>query len=567
MSYLLETLGRGLLGRVRDAFATQLPGVQDSESIAELSRRHVQCPTSLDLTVRLGAALLSEGQIGRARELFELARRRCPQAVLPRLGMACVFDELGWPENTLGELERVQEIDGRDPAVAFVIGLCHERLGRSGEARSAYRTSVELCPRLRNGYERLAAMALREGRLEDALGWQKRLGELEPGDRDVLLSLGALHMAAGDAAEAVDCFQRALLIEPECLEEAESLPGPTEDERQLAKAIEQVRQNLESYPGLSELHVQLGDLLVKAGADEEALRHYRTATELTPGFFEATVKLGVQHLRQGRYLEAARTFHRAAGLSDRLVLAFVGLGLAQRACGREHESAATFDLACGLEPNSTLLLSESTRLVMRAGAGWAESAACPPGPGGGPSESADAADGDALLLEALRRCRALLEQRPLDAELWGCSGVLERQLGKIEQATAALRRAVAIYPSSGEFRVKLALCLRAAGREAEALSQMRTAFVLSPRDAELHYDLALLFTQPGCFDLAVERFESSGGDDPAMRSFRPNLALALANLGLVDRCAGCWAWLCGPPGPIDQAERGAARSDGRRLTS
>jgi superkiller protein 3 len=566
MSYLLETLGRGLLGRLRDAFPTQLPEAQEGKDVAELSRRHAQCPTSLDLTVRLGAALLWAGQLGRARELFELARRRYPRAIQPRLGMACVFDELGWPENALSELEQVRQIDGRDPAVAFAIGLCHERLGRRGEARTAYRTSLKLCPRLRNGYERLTAMALCEGRLEDALGWQERLVELEPDDREALLSLGALQLVAGCAAEAVAPFQRALLVEPECLEEAVCPSGPIENEQQLAEAIERVRRSLESYPGLSELHVQLGDLLVKAGEDEEALRHYRTATELAPGFFEAAVKLGAQHLRQGRYLEAAHTFHRAAGLNDRLVLAFVGLGLAQQACGREHESAATFDLACGLEPNSALLLCEGTRLMMRAGCGQSGGAARSFSTARRAADSPGDGGGDEPLLEALRRCQMALEQRPHEAELWWRCGVLLRQVGKIEQAISAMRRAVAIYPPYRDGRLKLALYLRAAGRGAEALSQMQAAFALSARDAELHYDLALLFTQPARFDLAVDRFESGREDEPAMRSFRPNLALALANLGLVDRTPGGRSGLWEPFEPICEPEQGATGSGGRRST-
>lgn len=563
MSYLLETLGRGLLDRLLDAFRPQLQEAEDADGIEELSRRHAQCPGSLDLTVRLGSALLSEGQIGRARELFDLARRRHPQSVRPHLGMACVFEELGWLENALGELERAREIDGRDPAVVFAIGLCHERLGRRGEARAAYRSSIDLCPRLRNGHERLAAVALRDGRMEDAIHWQERLARLEPGDRDVLLALGSLQLAAGQAAEAVGQFQRALLIEPECLEETVCPIGPIEDEQQLAQAIGRVRQCIESYPGLSELHVQLGDLLVKAGMDDDALRHYRKATELAPTFFEATVKLGAQHLRQGRYVEAAQTFRRAAELSDRLVLAFVGLGLAQRACGRQREAEATFELASGLEPNGTLLVCESTRLAMRTGGSQYPGVTRPPPAGRGQADPASDLDGDDPLAEALRRCQALLEQRPQDAELWYCRGVLLRQTGKLEPARAALRRAIGLHPPYVKPRVRLALALRQAGREEEALAEMWAAYTLSPREVELHYDLALLFTQPGRFDLAVERFESCGGDDPAMRSFRSNLTLALANLGLVDGATTAWRSLCELPEPLELPARGAAEPDGR----
>ena len=57
MSYLLESLGRGLITRLRDVFESQL---LVSESRQVLADRAEQCPTSLDAQTQLGCAALAD---------------------------------------------------------------------------------------------------------------------------------------------------------------------------------------------------------------------------------------------------------------------------------------------------------------------------------------------------------------------------------------------------------------------------------------------------------------------------------------------------------------------------
>lgn len=538
MSYLLEALGRGLLNDLRTAFENQWSGLPADEC-ETLKRRCAQSPRSADLALRLGRACLSEGRTSEAQEAFEKARNLEPTAAKPLIGLACVADLQGQLDRALKYLNAAQGRDPGDPAIAFSIGFCLERRDRTEEAKTAYRRALELCPELRNALERLAAISIRDGDWDTAIAQYETLVDREPGDLDALLTLGNLYLQAERPADAIDQYQQALFIEPQSedtLADAELLS----DEGRLGEAILTLERLVRKYPGIAPFHVQLGDLYVKAGCDNQAIEQYQTALETQPNFLEATVKLGTQHMRQGRFVDAALTFNRAVELNDRLMTAFVGLGVAQHACGRRHECLATFDLAASLEPSTTLLFSETTRLQLqseqRVGAF-----------SGGDGEDGGADDGpdhDELISEAIRRHQDALVQTPTHADLHYRHGLLLRQVGRHDDAIEAFHQAVRINPHYSKAQVKLAICLKECGRTDEAIDAFQQALRLDDRYVDVHYQLGLLFAQRNQFELAVEQFEQAVAGNEQNIAFRANLALALQNIGLVDRAAATWRSIC-----------------------
>lgn len=534
MSYLLETLGRGLLSDLRTAFDSQLPDPQ-RDDLQTLRARFGESPTSFDLAMRVGAASLHEMRLSEARAAFESARHIDPVSGKPLLGLACVCDELGQLDRALRYLNAAQARDASDPAIAFGIAFCHERLGYTTEAKASYRRAIELCPQLRNAYERLAAIAVRDGDWAAALEQYEQLVEMEPGDLDALLTLGNLYLLAQRPLDAIDQYQNALLIEPEnSMEPAETAEALARD-GSLSEAIHSMQRLVEKYPEIAPFHVQLADLYVKAGDDSRALAEYNTALATQPNFLEATIKLGTQHMRQGRYADASLSFNHAAELNDRLITAFAGLGVAQHDCGRERESLATFDLAVSLEPSSTLLFSEATRLQFESRQARPDDARDP-----GDDAPSERADYDLVIHEALRRHQQALATSPNHADLHYRYGLLLRQVGRYNEAVQALRNAVAINPTYSKALIKLAICLKECGETDEAIETFQRALAVDRRYVDVHYQLGLLFAQRNQFDLAAEEFEQALAGSANNPSFRANLALALQNIGMVDKAAATW---------------------------
>ena len=536
MSYLLEALGRGLLADLRAAFEKQLPALPEDD-LESLRTRFAASPMSLDLALRLGMAYLREARLNEARQTFEAARAIAPASVQPRLALACVHDELGQLDCCLEHLQEAERLDARDPAIAFGIGFCHERLGHAREAREAYRRAIERCPQLRNAYERLAAIALRGGLWDEAIGQYERLAEMEPDDLDVLLTLGNLCLQAHRPAEAIEQYQQALLIEPEAHDGPLATAENLAEEGRLEEAVHTLEKLVHKYPGMAPFHVRLGDLYVKMGDDARATDAYRVALSTQPSFLEATVKLGTQHMRQGRFVDAAVTFNRAIELNDRLITAFVGLGVAQHDSGHLHESLATFDLAASLEPSTTLLFSETTRLHLK-------SEQPPPAGDTGENEPVEFPDADVLLAEALRRHEQALQSSPNHADLHYRYGLLLRQVGRQEEAMRAFRNAVAVNPNYCKALVKLAIGLKEAGELDEAIATFQRALCLNDKFVDVHYQLGLLFAQRNQFDLAVEQFEQAAAEHGQNPSFRANVALALQSIGMLDRATATWRAVC-----------------------
>lgn len=528
MSYLLETLGRGLLPDLRAAFDSQIPGAEQDDP-DRLRTRAAEAPTSYDLALRAGAACLRQVRLREAVESFQAAERLAPAAAAPWLGLACAADALGQLNEALHCLEQAAQRDTRDPAIAFAIGFCHERASTPEAATAAYQAALERCPELRNAYERLAAMAVRTGDLDAAIQHYEQLAKLDPGDLDVLLTLGNLYLAAQRPVEAIAQYQRALLVEPDAQDGSLASADRLADEGRLQEAIESLERLVRKYPGMAPFYVRLGDLYARAGDDPRAMSAYGQALETQPTFLEATVKLGTQHMRQARYAEAALTFNHAVELNDRLMTAFVGLGMAQHAAGREQECLATLDLAASLEPSSTLLFSETTRLQLKAA---------------GPAEDPAEPNGEDELADILRRHQQAALSQPQHADVHYRYGLLLRQLGRSHEAIAAFRRAIALNPNYAKALVKLGICLQESGDRKDALAAFSGALQLDPRAVDTHYRLGLLFAQRNQFDLAFEQFEETHTNGMSPAAFRAHVALALQNIGMIDRAAATWRAIC-----------------------
>ncbi|MCG3125740.1 MAG: Beta-barrel assembly-enhancing protease [Phycisphaerae bacterium] len=537
MSALLEVLGAGLLGQLLAAFENQLPGRLD-DSADELRQRRSQSPKSIDLALRHGVACLRSLALREARAAFHDALRLSASPLQPAIGLACTHDEMGQLDESLRYLFMARDVDPNDPAVLFAIAFCHERRGQTAGAVDYYQRAIAACPRLRNAFERLAAIALRQRDVAEAVRCYECLAEFEPDDVTIMLALGSLYLQAGRSLDAIDQFERAVLIEPQTTGEPIEDAAALEASGDLVAAIEKLSAVVEKYPGIADFHVHLGDLLAKAGSDAEAVSQYEAAMELQPGYLEATIKLGTQHLRARRFVEAARTFNSAVELNDRVILAYVGLGVAQHAAGRIQESDATFNLAMSLEPNSTLLLAEAARLQLRAEFEARARLALAPRP------TSVNTPRDDLLSMQIRRHRQGLELSPNQADLHYRHGVLLRQTGHADGAARALRQALAINPCYGKALIKLGICLREAGQDAEALTMFARALTLRPESLDVHYELGLLFAQRNQFDLTVEVLESRLADGGQSVALRPNVALALQNLGMLDRAAASWRSIC-----------------------
>ena len=543
MSYLLEVFGRGLIAHMANAFSAML-GAGADETIEELERAAELEPDDLSLQIRTGGRYLRDEEPVAARQVFLDVLAKDKNNLSARLGLACAFDELNQIDVALEQMRIAQKIDPTDPAILFCLGYCHERSGNEEQAMAYYQDSLSVCPTLRNAYERLAAIHLKNGRIDVAIHQYAKLCELDPQQTDLHLTLANLMLRSGDYSGAIQRYEHALTLEPDNWSAHNDIATAYEESGLIREAIEHLHKMIENEADFADTRLRLGDLYARLGDDAASTAQYHRALEINPDYLEANVKLGTQHLRAGRHEEAARSFSSALEINDRLLSAYIGIGVAQHAQGRTDEALASFDMARNVEPNSSLLFSEVARMQLKASASaeadkflTVES-----------NEDQDPDDGPVhapdLISRQIQRLHDTLARHPHHADLHYRLGLLLRNRGQIEDALHAFQKAVDINPCYMKALIKLGLAMKEMDKTEAAIEIFKKAVAMEPDFADIHYQLGLLFAQRHQFELAVEHFENAAEANPQNISFQANLALALQNMGLVDRANANWQVVC-----------------------
>jgi len=544
VSYLLELLGRGLDFDLADLLDGYLwpPRLQGAATRRESCS---QSPSSPEGHFQLGLSSLRSGHSADAAEQLAQACRQSPNHLPSRVALARAHYEAGQTRAALAQLKIAVEIQPTEALIHFAVGLVLEKLSRPADAARAYRLAVEYDPSLDLARERLAAVDLLGGDLEDAIAQYHALRQSAGGDGWTASVLGHLYFLEGQYDQAVYEFQSAIAIEPENWALADDEVEVLVDEGQTVRAIDRLHELIEQQGPFADLYVRLADVYGMTGDDEAAEKHYLKALEIQPTYLEANIKLGTHHLVFGRWEEAAEAFCRASELSDKVLVNYVGLAVARSAAGEDAAAEEALDLAAAVEPNGTLLLSEMARLQLKAALAERFTSAL---------EAADMSrlaclglDDDDLLQRQISRHGELVGRHGPDAALRFRYGVLLRASGKNEHAIEQFGKAVEICPTHVRAIVRLGIIQRDHGLAEQALCTFRRALDISPEQIAIHYRIGLLYTDRRQLNREIERLCGAGGPHPCRRGgcqgqeqVRAELALSLQNMGLMDLAAATW---------------------------
>lgn len=142
--------------------------------------------------------------------------------------------------------------------------------------------------------------------------------------RSYHLKSGVFHFYRGEHRPAADFLTRALNEEGSELSPADRraalyylvqtrIEAATKHESagEMERAISEYRSALEVMPRYPDVHVRLGDALVRTQQTAEAIEHYRKALEINPLFVQAHIHLGLAFLDESRFDSAKEAFRQA----------------------------------------------------------------------------------------------------------------------------------------------------------------------------------------------------------------------------------------------------------------
>lgn len=391
--------------------------------------------------------------------------------------------------------QRLVSAPSSDTEAYMDYSRARELLRRSDRAQNVER-AIAL---LRRSLERDRSFALAHAALGDAY-WLQYRATLDPG-------------WAERAAAAVG---EAVRLAPDDPEVRVSLARIYAGTGRGEEALAQLEMALDRRPGSDDAWREYGRLLAEQGHPERALAALDKAIEIRPRYWENHYRAGGLYWRSGRYPQAAAAYERAAELEPDNSRVLENLGAAWQAAGDESRAIDNYQRALALDPeaigaatNIGVMHYHALRFTEAAAAFERAVAIAPRNPllhrnlgdayrrGGGDEKARGA------FAACITAAEELVRTNPEDAASLALQALCEAKLERHEEAARHVRAAIEVKPREPQVRFRAAVVHALAGRQDEAIDEIRRALALgfSPELIRDDDDLASLRQEPAFVEL------------------------------------------------------------------
>lgn len=213
------------------------------------------------------------------------------------------------------------------------------------------------------------------GRLEQAESLCREVLADDGDEAEAWFTLGWINRRRKQVAEAIDCFQKAVLVQRNDARFFNALGAALSAAGRFADAASSYRRALELQPAYAEAHGNLARALWLMGDSAGADEAYQASIRLAPALAEAQSNYGNFLRRTGKLTEAIAAHQKAISLKPSVPEFHLSLGLDQLAQHRIEDAAASFARALKLNPDyatACAYLGHASQLLKR----WEFALAC-----------------------------------------------------------------------------------------------------------------------------------------------------------------------------------------------
>ena len=353
----------------------------------------------------------------------------------------------------------------------------------------------------------------------------------------------------GQFRGAIECYERAIAIDPNNSIAYSNLGVIKQQQGELVEAIANYRQALAIEPNLAEVLSNLGSALADAGETTEAIAAYDRALILNPNCAEALINLGLAREVQGELAEAINCYQQAIQLNPNSAEAYLNLGIALEKQGDKEgearefyaEAIANYQRAIAIHPNYFEALHNLAYASIRQGniadaiAYYERSTALQPSLAETLINLGNSLQQQGKLDEALAVCQQAIQKLPSNAQAHCNLGIVFHKQGKIANAIACYQQALSLKPDFAEALNNLGKAFEEEGKMADAIDCYNRAIDLQPNNINSFNGLGNILQQQGKIADAVACYSQGVDYNVTHPEAHLNLALALLLVGDFER--------------------------------
>jgi tetratricopeptide (TPR) repeat protein len=395
-------------------------------------------------------------------------------------------------------------------------GLTHHRAGRLAEASACYAVILRLQPAHADALHLSGLIARQQG---DLAASERLIAQAIQCRSSVAVfhyNLGYTRELLGKQSEAVECYRRAISLDPQNLAALQRFTGAIGARADLSEAIALYQALLSHAPGLAEAHYDLGRLYHRRNDLSNAIGSYQRAIALQPGTFEFHFNLASALTQSGQFADAAASYRQAILIQPEDAEAHYSLGVVLQKMGDVTLAAQAYARALKIKPEFPNALSNLGFLCaqmddLQTGEGLLRRAvALDPGNVNAHCNLANLLAQRGNTADALETCRAALALDPNHAPTLCNCGALSIDVGDPQAAEELLRRSIALDPGNVSAHCNLASALAKQGKNEGALESSCHALAIDPKHALTLCNLGALLDTMGnaagaiqCYQLAL----------------------------------------------------------------
>jgi len=305
---------------------------------------------SVDQALRKAKSYLKKNETAEAKKLYLLILQTFPQNSRAQQGLANLNKHIKTPP---------QEI------ISQLVNLY-----KQGQFLSAVKQAQSITyqyPEAFMVWNILGASNAEIGMLDEAIDAYNKAILLKPDYAKTYNNMGIALRKQGNLNEAIEVYKKAISLKPDYVHAYYNMGIILKDQNKLAEAVNSYKKALYLKPDYAEAYNGMGMAFREQGQLDQALEVYKKAVSLKPDYVEAINNMGNVFIDQGKLDKAVDAYNKSILLDPDYSNTYNNKALALRDQGKSDEAINAHKMSLSLNPDSAEMHENYSYTLLNSG--------------------------------------------------------------------------------------------------------------------------------------------------------------------------------------------------------